>query len=198
MNDIVEARKSYFELDDTRLNKVLNMVYNSPLRITESMVLERIKDRYRWPKFYNTGCPTIERIAREDGYKEQDFFSPIDDHLLYDQFLNLYKEGHTFVLSGVQYLFNDISAITNRLNEEFNIEVNSNMYISKGSKVISYPYHEHDYAVIIKNIDGRSKWLIDGEEYTLEQQNVFFIDKFKWHCVKEINNFKLSVTFNLN
>lgn len=198
MNDIVEARKSYFELDDTRLNKVLNMVYNSPLRITESMVLERIRDRYRWPKFYNTGCPTIERIAGEDGYKEQDFFSPIDDHLLYDQFLNLYKEGHTFVLSGVQYLFNDISAITNRLNEEFNIEVNSNMYISKGSKVISYPYHEHDYAVIIKNIDGRSKWLIDGEEYTLEQQNVFFIDKFKWHCVKEINNFKLSVTFNLN
>lgn len=198
MNDLLEARMSHFELDDTRLHKIVNMVYNSPLRITESMVLERIRDRYRWPKSYNTGCPTIERIARQDGYKEQDFFSPIDDHIQYDKFINFYKDGHTFVISGVQYLFNDISAITDKLNKEFGIEINSNMYISRGSKVISYPYHEHDYAVIIKNIEGKSKWLIDGEEYILEDQNVFFIDKFKWHCVKEISDFKLSITFNLN
>lgn len=198
MEEMLEARLSHFELDDDRLNKILSMVYNSPLRITENMVLERIRDRYRWPKSYNTGCPTIERIAREDGYKEQDFFSVFDDHLLYDKFLELYKEGNTFVLSGVQYLFNDIATITDRLNKEFDIEVNSNMYISRGTKVISYPYHEHDYAVIIKNIEGKSKWLIENEEYILEDQNVFFIDKFKWHCVKEIYNFKLSITFNLN
>jgi hypothetical protein len=198
MDEILEARMEHFELEDDRLNKVLTMVYNSPLRITEDMVLERIRDRYRWPKSYPTGCPTIERIARADGYKEQDFFSPIDECLMYDKFLNLYKQGHTFVISGVQYLFNDIAAITDKLNKEFGIEINSNMYISKGSKVVSYPYHEHDYAVIIKNIDGRSKWMIDNKEYILEDQNVFFIDKFKWHCVKEIDNFKLSITFNLN
>jgi hypothetical protein len=198
MDEILEARMEHFELDNDRLNKVLTMVYNSPLRITEDMVLERIRDRYRWPKSYPTGCPTIERIARADGYKEQDFFSPIDECLLYDKFLNLYKQGHTFVISGVQYLFNDIATITDKLNKEFGIEINSNMYISKGSKVVSYPYHEHDYAVIIKNIDGRSKWVIDDKEYILEDQNVFFIDKFKWHCVQEIDNFKLSITFNLN
>jgi hypothetical protein len=198
MDEILEARMEHFELEDAQLNKVLTMVYNSPLRITEDMVLERIRDRYRWPKSYPTGCPTIERIAREDGYKEQDFFSPIDECLLYDKFLNLYKQGHTFVISGVQYLFNDIATITDKLNKEFGIEINSNMYISKGSKVVSYPYHEHDYAVIIKNIDGRSKWMIDNKEYILENQNVFFIDKFKWHCVQEIDNFKLSITFNLN
>jgi hypothetical protein len=198
MDEILEARMEHFELDNDQLNKVLTMVYNSPLRITEGMVLERIRDRYRWPKSYSTGCPTIERIARADGYKEQDFFSPIDECLLYDKFLNLYKQGHTFVISGVQYLFNDIAAITDKLNKEFGIEINSNMYISKGSKVVSYPYHEHEYAVIIKNIDGRSKWMIDNKEYILEDQNVFFIDKFKWHCVQEIDNFKLSITFNLN
>jgi hypothetical protein len=198
MEEIIETRMKYFELDDTKLNRVVNMVYSSPLMISEDMVLERIRDRYRWPKSYPTGCPTIERIARDDGYKEQDFFSPIDECLLYDKFLNLYSQGHTFVISGVQYLFNDIAAITDRLNREFGIEINSNMYISKGSKIISYPYHEHDYSVIIKNIAGKSKWLIDGDEYILEDQNVFFIDKAKWHCVKEIEDFKLSITFNLN
>ena len=198
MEEIIDARMKHFELDDTKLNRVVNMVYSSPLRISEDMVLERIRDRYRWPKSYPTGCPTIERIARDDGYKEQDFFSPIDECLLYDKFLKLYSQGHTFVISGVQYLFNDIAAISDRLNKEFGIEINSNMYISKGSKVISYPYHEHDYAVIIKNIAGKSKWLIDDNEYVLEDQNVFFIDKAKWHCVKEIEDFKLSITFNLN
>lgn len=198
MDEILEARMDHFELDDDRLNKILTMVYNSPLRITEDMVLERIRDRYRWPKSYSTGCPTIERIARADGYKEQDFFSPIDDCLLYDKFLKLYSQGHTFVISGVQYLFNDIASVTDRLNKEFGLEINSNMYISKGSKVVSYPYHNHDYAVIIKNIEGKSKWLIENKEYMLEDQNVFFIDKAKWHCVQEIDNFKLSITFNLN
>ena len=198
MDEIFEDRAKHFELDDHKLKRVLTMVYDSPLRISEDMILERIRDRYRWPKGYPTGCPTLERIAGEDGYKEQDFFSPIDNCLLYDKFLKLYSQGHTFVISGVQYLFNDIADITDRLNKEFGIEVNSNIYISKGSKVVSYPYHQHDYSVIIKNIEGSSKWMIDNKEYTLEDQNVFFIDKFKWHCVKEIQEFKLSITFNLN
>ncbi len=198
MENILEARMKHFEFDEEKLNNILAFVYNAPLRITEDMVLERVRDRYRWPKLYPTGCPSIERIARNDGWKEQDFFSHVDDCLLYDKFIKLYDQGHTFVLSGVQYLFSDIANITDRLNKEFDIEVNSNMYISKGSKVISYPYHDHDYAVIIKNIQGSSKWLIDDNEYLLENQNVFFIDKHKWHCVKEIFGFKLSITFNLN
>jgi hypothetical protein len=82
--------------------------------------------------------------------------------------------------------------------KEFCREINTNCYLSKGTKCVSFPSHKHDYAVIIKNVFGKSEWEIDSNRYLLENQNVFFIDKCKWHCVKEIDNFKLSITFNLN
>lgn len=192
------AQPQLFNICDDKLDAILNIVYESPIAITEDMILERLRDRYRWPKFYNTGYPSIERIIQDDGLKDQDFFSLDDNHIISKEVIKYYNDGYTFVLSGVQYLFNDIADITDKLSNRFGIEINSNMYISKGTKVVSYPYHDHDYAVIIKNIEGNSKWIIEGNDYILENQNVFFIDKFKNHCVKEIYDKKISITFNLH
>ena len=199
MLDVFKNRQHLFEnLSDEKLDSVLEIVYKSPIDINESMILERLRDRYRWPKFYNSNCPTVERIIGEDGLKSQDFFSEVDDYLQPEKLIKFYNEGYTLVISGVQYLFNDIATITDKISNRFGVEINSNMYMSKGSKIVSYPYHDHDYAVIIKNIQGRSRWKIDGNEYELRDQNVFFIDKFKWHNVEEIYDFKLSITFNLH
>jgi hypothetical protein len=194
----IRQKNTMFDLNDVELSQLIQHVYDCPIRINEEDVLERIKDRYRWPKFYNTECPTLERIAYRNGDKEQDFFSPFDDCVIYDEFLNFYQQGYTFVLSGVQYLFDDISRITEKLNSTFGVEINSNMYISKGKKAVSFPYHDHDYPVIVKNVQGKSLWTIDDNDYILEKQNVFYIEKNKWHCVKEIYETKISITFNLN
>lgn len=199
-NEAIALRKKHynFDLDNDKLNDLLQFIYGMKINIEESAVIERVKDRYRWPRLYNTGCPSLERIVNSNGDKLQDFFSYHDDFVIYEDFLRLYEEGYTFILSGVQYLFNDIATITEKMSTVFGIEINSNMYISRGEKIVSFPYHKHDYSVIVKNVQGKSLWTIDGEEYILEKQNVFYIDKNKWHCVKQIIEPKISITFNLN
>lgn len=200
INEAIALRKKYynFDLDKDELNNLLQFIYDMKINIEESAVIERVRDRYRWPRLYNTGCTSIERIVNSNGDKLQDFFSQHDDFVIYEDFLRLYEEGYTFILSGVQYLFNDIATITEKMSTVFGIEINSNMYISKGGKSVSFPYHKHDYSVIVKNVQGKSLWTMDGEEYILEKQNVFYIDKNKWHCVKQIIEPKISITFNLN
>jgi mannose-6-phosphate isomerase-like protein (cupin superfamily) len=195
---IFRKKNPIFDLDDEKLNNLVQFIYNTKLNVHESLVLERVRDRYRWPKFYNTGCPTLERIINKNGDKTQDFFSSFDNFIVYEDFLKFYKEGYTFILSGVQYLFEDIAVITDKMSVIFGVEINSNMYISKGIKSISFPYHDHDYSVIVKNVQGKSLWTIDDKEYVLEKQNVFYIEKNKWHCVKQIIEPKISITFNLN
>jgi hypothetical protein len=94
-------------------------------------------------------------------------------------------------------LFQDITNITNILQETFNKEINSNIYFSKGKKIVSFPVHQHDYAVIVKNAFGSSTWELAGKQYNLEKNNIFFIDKFNDHGVTRIFENKCSITFNL-
>lgn len=200
IEEIIDSRKNYynFDLDNDELANLLQFIYDTKINIDEFAVIERVRDRYRWPRLYNTGCPSLERIIDSNGDKQQDFFSYVDDFVVYKDFLQFYEEGYTFILSGVQYLFNDISTITEKMSTVFGVEINSNMYISRGKKTVSFPYHDHDYSVIVKNVRGKSLWTIDGEDYTLEKQNVFYIEKNKWHCVREIIEPKISITFNIN
>lgn len=185
------------DLSQEQMSEVLDFVQKSKINITEETMLERLSDRYRWPQYYNTGAPTIERIVQDDGLKAQDFFLR-DRHIDREKFFDFYNQGYTFVVSAVQYLFNDITNITEYLSNIYQTEINSNIYISKGKKIVSYPYHDHEYSVIIKNIYGKSKWLIDDKEERLENQNIFFVPKGTYHAVKEIEDIKLSITFNLH
>jgi hypothetical protein len=177
--------------------EILKEIYQHKINVDEKMILERLNDRHRWPKKYLSGLPSLERIIRDDGFKTQDFFHPIDNYPRHDAIKKIYEDGYTIVISQAQWLFDDISILTERLSTFFDYEIQANMYLSKGKKIVSYPYHDHDYSVIIKGIFGRSKWLINDEEKILENQEVFFVDKFVKHCVKEIYDTKFSITFNL-
>lgn len=177
--------------------KILDEIYHHKISIDEQAILERLNDRHRWPKKYLQGLPSLERIVREDGFKSQDFFHPVDDYPMHGAVKKIYEQGYTLVISQAQWLFDDVSTITERLSNFFGYEIQANMYLSKGTKVVSYPYHDHDYSVIIKGIFGKSKWVINDEEKILENQDVFFVDKFVKHRVKEIYDIKFSITFNL-
>jgi hypothetical protein len=184
------------DISDKDLKILLDDIYNAPLNITEEMIIERLIDRYRWPQFYNTGAPTLERIVGADGLKVQDFFWH-DGHVQVEKLLDFYDQGYTIIISGTQFLFKDITNITHRLYQQFGKEINSNCYLSKGTQVVSYPKHNHDYSVIVKNIIGKSTWEINKTEYQLENQDVFLIGKFIDHQVKQIDGMKFSITFNL-
>jgi len=185
------------DLPQDQMAEVLDHVHKAKINVTEELMLERLSDRYRWPQYYNTGAPTVERIVGDDGLKAQDFFCN-DRHIDRNKFLDYYNQGYTFVISGVQYLFNDITNLTIYLSNIWDTEINANIYISKGKKVVSYPYHNHHYSVIIKNIYGKSKWLINDQDRVLENQDIFYVPKEMMHGVKEIEDLKLSITFNLH
>lgn len=183
-------------LSNTQIEKLANIAYNTSVSITEKMLFERFVDRYRWPRYYiDPRYPTLERL-NDRGEKVQDFFWE-DGFLQTEKLIDFYNQGYTIVISGVQFLFNDIAKISGQFMQEIGHEINANCYLSKGTKVVSFPSHTHDYSVIVKNVFGRSKWEIDSNEYYLEKQNVFYIEKFKSHCVEEIYESKCSLTFNL-
>ena len=56
-----------------------------------------------------------------------------------------------------------------------------NFYFGNGKKSISFDKHDHDYPVIVKNIYGESKWIIDEKEVVLKNQECIWFDKFVDH-----------------
>ena len=101
------------------------------------------------------------------------------------------------ILSNVGGISKDLWMIQQLLNYRFGCEINCNLYFGNGKKSISFDAHDHDYPVLVKNIYGKSKWIIDKEEKMLENQDVIFFDKNVTHQVIEINTPKLSLTCNL-
>ena len=76
--------------------------------------------------------------------------------------------------------------------------VNCNFYFGNGKKSISFNKHQHEYPVIVKNIYGNSKWIIDEKEVILKDQDVIWFDKNIDHQVVSINKPKLSMTCNIS
>ena len=55
-------------------DKLIQQLKSQKISITEDTILERLLDRYRWPKLYSRDFqPSVEAI-KEDGTKHQNFF----------------------------------------------------------------------------------------------------------------------------
>lgn len=173
----------------------IKILYLKQVNLSETSILERLLDRYRWPYRYPWGQPSIEAIL-EDGSKHQNFFSR-DDYLDSEECIKCYEEGHTLIFSNIGSFCKDTWIIQQLLNKQFNRHVNCNFYFGNGKKSISFDKHRHEYPVIVKNIYGKSKWIIDEKEVFLKNQDCIWFDKFIDHQVIEINDAKLSMTCNI-
>lgn len=178
------------------IEEVINSVRDIEINFTLKDLFERIEDRLRWPINYPWGQPSIEAI-NEDGSKHQDFFSINDGYVDSTKCINLYQEGCSFIFSNVGFIHKDIAEVKKILDTNFNINCNMNLYLGTGNKSISFPSHTHEYPVLVKNIFGKSKWIIDNQEIILEKQNCIFFGKEISHEVVEILEPKLSLTCNL-
>ena len=177
-------------------DKFLKKLKNIKVKISEEDVLERIIDRLRWPKKYPSGQPTIEVIL-ENGNKHSDFFLE-DEYLDSQKCLDAYDQGYTLILSNIAFLFKDTTVIQNELSINFGKNINCNFYFGNGKKSVSFNKHQHEYPVIVKNIYGNSKWIIDEKEVILKDQDVIWFDKNIDHQVVSINKPKLSMTCNIS
>ena len=176
-------------------DKFLEILKNKKVNLTEEDILERLLDRYRWPKQYPWGQPTIEAI-NEEGKKHQDLFSE-DNYLNSEKCIKCYEEGYTLIISNIGEFMKDTWIIQNWLRQKFQIPINCNFYFGNGKKSVSFDKHHHEYSVIVKNIYGNSKWIINEKEIIFKDQDVISIDKGTNHQVVKINDAKLSMTCNI-
>ena len=176
--------------------QLIDKLQNLAVNFTEDNMLERLLDSKRWPKQYLSGQPSVEAIL-EDGTKHQQFFGD-DGYLLSEKCIECYEEGHTLILSAVGGISKDVWIIQQLLNTQFKTDININIYMGNGKKSISFGKHNHDYAVIVKNIYGESTWMIDNVEQKLKDQDVIWFDKNINHQVLEITSPKLSLTCNID
>jgi len=181
-------------LDENKINELAE----TQITIDENDILDRIKDRYRWPYEYpydKHPQPSIECI-RADGTTHRNFFCN-DGWVDSKQVIDLYQEGYTIILSRIHMLFPDIIPLSLELAKCVGKEINGNAYFSKGLKSVSFAMHNHDYPVFVKNVYGKVKWIVADQEVILQEQDVLFFREHTDHQVVEIIEPRLSLTFNL-
>lgn len=159
-------------------------------------MLDRIDDRYRWPVRYHDGQPTVE-VLLEDGSKTDSLFSPLDGYVIPELVRDHYHQGRTLIISRVETLFATVRDLTRRLEQCCDHPVTINAYLGTGTSTVSFKPHSHDYAVLVKNLQGQSIWQVDAELITVRDQDVLYLPKGTVHEVLSIVLPKLSLTCNL-
>ena len=176
-------------------DKLVEILKNKKINLTEEGVLDRLLDRKRWPKHYLDGQPSVEAIL-EDGTKHQNFFNQ-DGYLDSEKCIECYEDGYTLILSNIGGFTKDTWMIQQILNHNFKTKINCNFYFGSGKKSVSFEKHNHDYPVIVKNIYGEGKWIIGDKEKIVADQDCIWFDRYVDHQVVEINDKKLSMTCNI-
>lgn len=71
------------------------------------------------------------------------------------------------------------------------------LYIQKKYGDLSYPIHRHDYFEIIYYSESRGKCLLNGEEYEIGENSVFFLTPEDFHRI-ETEDIKTAYSINLS
>ena len=172
------------------LNKISNFKF-SELNI--DYILNTLKDRYRWPyRYFNYYTPSVEIIDKF--YKPLDIYDE-DGYVNSEKIISLYERGYTLILSKCQFLSKEIRQFYKLF--ETNEEIQINLYMSKGLKYISFPPHSHTYDVLVKNVCGKSEWILGEKNIILKGNGIINIPKNVIHGVTKIYLPKLSITCNL-
>lgn len=176
--------------------KAFSLIDQKKINISKNDILERLRDRYRWPVCYSWNQPTVEAIMPDGSKLHRELFLE-DGYLSSEYAMSLYQSGYTILLSNIGSLFNDFFFVQNVLNKALSKHVNINLYAGEGLKSVSFPSHTHDYDVLVKNVSGKSFWIVDDQHIILENQKTLFVPKFSRHAVTSIVGDKISLTCNL-
>ena len=178
------------------LIKLENIIKNHKINLKEEDVLDFLKIRRRWPIRYSNGQPSVEIIAHNAILEARHFFD-IDNYFNYKNWKPFYDLGFTTIISNTLDLNNELRELNKKLTDETGLRINCNMYFSKPGKIPSFPYHDHEYDVIVKQIYGSSEWRLDDKYFTLTPESTCIIPKNTLHQVLSKNENKLSLTINI-
>ena len=179
------------------MKDVLEQIARMKIDLSEADVLERLFDRKRFPQKYHDGFSSIDMIMDDGEKDESNYLFKEDGYLDSQKAVSAYLSGYTLILSDVGFLFEQTARLQYLLNDSFDQEVWCNFYFGKGERTPSFPPHSHPYEVIVKNIFGKSEWVIDSNAYIVQDQDVLYLPKESLHQVTKIFSTKLSITCNI-
>lgn len=178
-------------------NKTLKILEDIKINITENDILEIMKIRKRWPKFYPfNNQPSVE-VINMTGWKTVSFFLE-DGYLDYNRWLELYDFGYTTLLSNIIDIHDDLRKLSKLLLKEVGFIPNCNIYFSKPGKRASFPAHTHHYDVLVKQIYGHSEWVINDKKIKLSPQKTLISPRNVYHEVVSKKDKKMSLTMNID
>ena len=163
----------------------------------ESEVFEWFKIKRRFPHEFHTQRPCVEVINSYDGDSQhRGLFDP-EGFLDIERLKEYYNNNHTIILSNVLDLHEDLRRLEKHLQKTFGFfPGHGNLYFSKDTG--SFPSHDHQYDVMVKQIYGTCFWKIGGDnDVVLAPGDVLYIPKGTTHYVNKVNGPRLSLTINM-
>lgn len=181
---------------ENTLIKILEIVNNHHISLTENDVFNLLQIQKRWPLKYMWNQPSVEIIS-EFGFNTSVDFFDYNGQFLYDRWKRCYDSGFTTIMSNIMDLTPQLRDLNQKIFEYTGDNINGNFYFSSGSikNRVSFPPHKHEYNVIIKPIYGKSIWQIEDTLFENSMES-FIIPMGVSHSVKKCYDKKLSLTLN--
>ena len=165
------------------------------LKINEKDVLEKVADRYRWPREYEEKQPSMEVITLSGKVIKSDFK---EDNFA-DSFENTcrYLAREELVLHRCQTLTKNLTFACNLFSSILGRDLNFSGYLRLGSKPIKPTSFSYKYNIIIKNAYGLLKCSLNGKIKILKKEGAIFVRKGTKVRIEEIKEPTFYIIYHL-
>jgi len=178
------------------LQELETIIKKTDVDFKEQDLLDLLKIEKRWPHRYPWGQASVEILTNTAALESVLFFN-LKGYLNYEEWKKFYDLGFTTIISNVFDLTNQLRSLNKTLTNKSGLMINGNFYFSKPGQIPSFPYHKHDYDVIVKQIYGEALWKVENKEFILKPKDTCIIPKNTYHQVLSKNENKLSLTINI-
>tara|TARA_R100000734_G_C3309920_1_gene100653 strand:+ start:489 stop:1025 length:537 start_codon:yes stop_codon:yes gene_type:complete len=175
------------------LNIFADAIEKYKLKLTEEQVLDFLRINHRWN--HRNYFP-VEVINNLKTIETKSFYN-INGEFVFDSWYDYFKKGFTSIISNVLDLNHDLRKFREFLHKHTGTEMWCNFYFSRPGNTPSFGGHKHEYDVIVKQIYGKTTWLIGKQIIVLQPQKTLVIPKGFVHQVVDKAENKLSLTMNL-
>ena len=165
------------------------------LKIKEQDILEKVSDRYRWPKEYEKNQSSLEVITFNGKTINGDFK---DDNFA-DSFENTcrYLAGEELVLHRCQTLMKNLTYACNLFSSILGRKLNFTGYLRQGNKKIKPTSFSLKHHIIIKNAYGLLKCSLNGRIKILKKEGAVFVRKGTKIKIEEIKEPTFYIFYHL-
>ena len=182
------------------VEKIIDIIKNTQIALTENDIFNFLKNRKRFPFRYFSNQPSIEVI---DSFGKHCKFFLNDGYIDFDKWKKEYDKGLTSVISNILDLNEELRQLEKSLILEFGNDylISANFYFGNNiNSNVSFTRHNHPIHVFIKQLYGTQQWNVwenDNDYKTIDckKDDVIYLKKGQYHQVIKASK---RLTLNIN